>query len=80
MQSRRLLYRMSIVYLKNIHTLMRFQIPTCILDKGPFIYYLSTGLGGWVQKLAIFCLQTVHRVYTECTNSTQSWCVGECGR
>ena len=25
-----------------------------VMTKGPFKYYLSTGLGGWVQKLAIF--------------------------
>ena len=25
-----------------------------MLAKGPFMYYVSTGLGGWVQKIVLF--------------------------
>ena len=35
------------------------------LDKGPFKYYVSNGMGGWVKKLAIFCLLTVHREWVD---------------
>ena len=32
--------------------------------KGPFIYYVSIGLGGWVQKMAIFAyVQYINDAY-----------------
>ena len=35
-----------------------------ITGKGPFIYYVSIGLGGWVQKMSIFAyVQYINDAY-----------------
>ena len=36
----------------------------CLVSKGPFIYYVSIGLGGWVQKISIFAyVQYINNAY-----------------
>ena len=35
-----------------------------VLGKGPFIYYVSIGLGGWFQKMSIFAyVQYINDAY-----------------
>ena len=45
---------MKLRHMCYFHLVMESEMKLILLHKGLFIYVVSTGLGGWVQKLVIF--------------------------
>ena len=58
----------------NLNRFERFKIEgEDTRPYGPFIYYVSTGLGGWLgSEIGHFCLQTVNKEWVGGLENTQN--------